>query len=212
MKNIFKIALLTMFVTTAFSNAAPATFKKNVMPVTITPVTGFELITLAEAKMHLRVDESFIVEDSKIQECIDGAISWAETTLDRGPLFDAVVVQEQADVTPMLLQDDWRLKSALASVKVRYFGDSEYSDLPLVNYTFSPFVDCNGKHFTYVNFLILEDFPAFSLLRVEYPLTLPKSIKSACLLVVADLYEYREDRGDVNSRRAYNLIKNYRKY
>jgi len=207
MKNIFKIALLglVMFGTATAADASVTT-KKNVMPTEITPLPGFQLITLAEAKQHLRIEADYTYDDEILQTYIQGAISVTESYVNRGRLSNATLVVTQTDAVPVWITD-WRLNS-LTSVKIKYDGDADFTDLPSENFSkaYNPCGDFYGIEFKNIDVLGLDE------LRTEFALTVPASIKNACLLTLADFYEYREDRGDIYNRRAQTLLRDWRNY
>jgi len=203
MKNIFKIALAgVMLFGSAQMADASVTTKKNAMPVEITPVPGYQLITLDEAKDHLNIELGYTEKDADIQGKVYGAVSIASDYLNRA-IVNATFVQTQDNFCSVTVRD-WR-DAVLTSVKIKYDGEVEFTDLPADSYTqlykggFGPGV-------------MFKDLPEVYELRTEFALTVPYSVKSAALLILADLYEYREDRGDVYNRRAQTLLRAHRNY
>ena len=180
--------------------------------IQITPTNTTQVVSLAKAKKHLRLDPTFTEEDDIIQDYIDAAVSMAEaytglninekqitfslSKFDNPFVFEYFPVKqvlsvaycpESADVLQVLPDTAYRLLNETEKRSALHFK----GDLPLLNSSYKDAVQVQ----------ILVGLT-----------TVDKAIAQAVLLIVADLYERREDRSEVLSTAAMALLRKYKKF
>lgn len=150
-----------------------------------------EPVTLAQAKLHLRVDSSS--DDDLITALISAAREMAEHHADRA--FAAATLEAAFDGFP---EDDRFLVLPLgpvASVTSLKYDDAAGSEqtLSTSDYSLSSYGPANT-----VNLTADAEWPsteeAAESVRVRYvtPATCPKAAYAAMLLIIGHLYEHRE--------------------
>jgi len=188
-----------------------ATISKPMATTVITPVENYALITLSEAKAHLRIEADFTAEDDIVQAYLAGAISTAEAYVNRGTFTDAVLTVTQGG-DAVIRVNDWR-KETLTAVELMENDAQPWAPMPETNYATGFKHDCKGIEYPALYFIGLDtDDDSEYTVRATWSLTVPAAVKSACLLILGDLYSYREDRGDIHNRRAITLLRPHRKY
>lgn len=169
-----------------------------------------EFISLEEAKAHLKTEDS-TYEDALVEGLIDAAIADAENymgkfikqrnvtvqfksfpdvyEISRGPyLSDLVVNYLDAVGGSQPLADVYQFANVDGMGEVFFQGTMD--PLPVVSDRW------NAVTFTYTAGMTSQKFPA--------------DMKAAVKLIIAELYEYRTDRKEVNMTRAYSLLRPYK--
>lgn len=179
--------------------------------VTIIPGTAVDVVTLDKAKKHLRVDAEFTDEDDIIQDYIDAAVVMSEnfigghildknmvikmTAFDNPLVFEAFPVKavtsvvyfpKDADEAQTLAEDAYVLTSETEKrFKLKFKGD-----LPTTE---------------------TRDDAVTVTINIGM-VTVPKPICQAVLLMVADMFERREDRSETITTTSAALLRPYKKY
>lgn len=181
-----------------------------VTDVIINPGTATTVVTLAKAKKHLRVDADFTDEDDLIQDYIDGGVVNAENYIG-GHIVDKEMIFKLNQFDSPFIFEAFPLKEVTS---VKYFDEA--NDLQTLATDKYKLTRQNSK----VNQLrFIGDLPAIydRLDAVEISVsvgmeTIDKPIQQAVLLMVADMYERREDRGETLSTQAMSLLRPYKKF
>ncbi|KQS45917.1 hypothetical protein ASG38_15010 [Flavobacterium sp. Leaf359] len=171
------------------------------------------VVTLAQAKKHLKVDADFTEEDDLIETYIGSAQANAE-----GYIGKAVGSQRLVIVIPGFESVIFAASLNDTVEKVEYYPDGDDSMETLSEESYSL-----RKHGLEAQELKFRDpLPALSVRDDAVKVTIkrgfsasdcPKPIKQAIHLMVGDSYERREDRGEIgyNSASA-SLMRQYRKW
>lgn len=182
-----------------------------VTDVQITPGTATDVVTLAKAKKHLRIEASFTEEDDLIQDYIDTAVTNAENYIG-GHIIDKNMVIKMTGFDNPLVFEAFPVKE-VASVKYFEAGNDTEQTMPETDYVLN---SESQKRFAvrFKNTLPeVQDRPDAVTVTISLGMTtIDKPIASAVLLMVADLYERREDRGEVNVTVAMSLLRPYKKF
>lgn len=181
--------------------------------VTITPGTATVVVTLAKAKKHLRVDASFTEEDDIIQDYIDASIVMAENFIGGHILDKNMVIKMTAFDNPLVFEA-FPVKSVTS---VSYFpeGSDEAQDLDAESYVL------NSETPNRYKLRFKGDLPATATREDAVTVTInigmstatvPKPICQSVLLLVADMFERREDRTETITTTSAALLRPYKKY
>jgi uncharacterized phiE125 gp8 family phage protein len=176
------------------------------IPEGTTPV-----VTLAKAKKHLRLDASFEEEDDLIETYIEAATQAAENYIGGHILAKDMVIKASAFESPFVFEA-FPVKSITS---VTYFeeGHEDEKNLSDENYSLTA---TNSKNpvIRFKNELptLQRRFDAVTITISIGMETVAKPVVSAILLMIADLYERREDRVEVYSSAAINLLRPYKKF
>jgi uncharacterized phiE125 gp8 family phage protein len=179
--------------------------------IQITAGTSVDVVTLAKAKKHLRVDADFTDEDDLIQDYIDTAVAQAENYIG-GHIADKNIVIKMTGFDNPLVFEAFPVK-AVTSVKYFEQGDETEKTMDAVNYTLTAET---SKRFA-IRFkgdlpTVQDRFDAVTVTINVGMETIDKPIAQAVLLMVADMYERREDRAEVFSTAAMSLLRSYKKF
>lgn len=174
------------------------------------------LISLDEAKAQLKLDASFVLEDSLIQGYIDAAVidceNYTNTSLFTTTFnieFSEWVNAFAIPISPV---------NSITSIKYIDTADDEQT-LPSATdlYRLLP----NDKFCKQIYFTDFENLPALAdtqnAVTVEITAgytaaTLPRAIKQAILLRLTNFYENRNDTVEALPKASTNLLRNYRFY
>lgn len=182
-----------------------------VTDVQITPGTATEVVTLAKAKKHLRIEASFTEEDDLIQDYIDAAVTNAENYIG-GHIANKNMVIKMTGFDNPLVFEAFPVK-AVTSVKYFEAGNEDEQTMPEADYALTAETQ---KRFSirFKNTLpeVQDRFDAVTVTISLGMATIDKPIASAVLLMLADLYERREDRSEVLSTAAMSLLRPYKKF
>lgn len=167
------------------------------------------VVTLEKAKAHLRVDGS--AEDTLISDYLQAAQQHAENYIGRAIGRQSLVIEMTGfeKVTVPESTDD-----TLTKVEYYQLGQEVKQELAATNYKFrkSGLTDYALEFGESVPLVADRDDAVIVTIGRGYTVDLcPGPIKSAILLMVGDMYERREDRGDVGHNSAvFNLLRPYR--
>lgn len=174
------------------------------------------LITVAEAKQQLKLDESWAAEDDLIQQYIDAAIITAEnytqTSINEAKFevkttaffncfkikltpitaIDSIKYIDVDGAEQTLNADEYDLRNVDKYQKEIYFKNE--SDLPKLN----------ADAATPVTINITTGFATPALMK--------KGIRQACMLLITSFYEKREDSVENLPKASTNLLRHYRYY
>lgn len=176
--------------------------------VVVTPGT-IEVVSLEIAKKHLRIEPTFTDEDDLIEAYIDAAVSYCENFT--GCYFSG---------TATIKMDDLPLRSKLPVFPVKTITSISY--FPSVGTDVITLPDTSYA-------LMGLDKSAYVTLTIDAPKVatrmdastvvcelgyneIPKPIYQAVLLLIGDMYERREDRGEIVSTVADKLLRAYKLY
>jgi uncharacterized phiE125 gp8 family phage protein len=179
--------------------------------IQITAGTSVDVVTLAKAKKHLRVDADFTDEDDLIQDYIDAAVTQAENYIG-GHVTDKNIVFKMTGFDNPLVFEAFPVK-AVTSVKYFEQGTEAEKTMDAENYTLTAET---SKRFA-IRFKgdlpsVQDRFDAVTVTINVGMETIDKPIAQAVLLMVADMYERREDRAEVFSTTAMSLLRSYKKF
>lgn len=179
--------------------------------IAITTVTpGTSIVTLAKAKKHLRLEASFTEEDDLIQDYIDAAVTNAENYIG-GYIVEKDMVIKMTGFDNPLVFEAFPVQSVTS---VSYFTDEDVE--AVLPDSFYKLRAETAKRFAlkYKGELpnVLERDDAVTVTIRLGMTTVEKPISQAVLLMVADMYERREDRGEVYSTTAMALLRAYKKF
>lgn len=182
-----------------------------VTDVQITPGTATEVVTLAKAKKHLRLEASFTEEDDLIQDYIDTAVTGAENYIG-GHITEKNMVIKMTGFDNPLVFEAFPVKSVES---VKYFEPDNETEVTMPDTDYALNAE-SQKRFAlrFKNTLpTVQDRPdAVTVTIVLGMTTIDKPIVSAVLLMLADLYERREDRTEVLSTASMSLLRAYKKF
>ena len=148
------------------------------MPHTTT-ITGDEPVTLAEAKAYLRVYS--IDEDELIDNLISVAREYIETHIEKA-VVEQTVTAYYDDLTSVM---ELPLGNATALTSITYDGSSTVTGRLLVGNPSKVVIDGELPDTSGDKQSVVIEYTA------GYA-AIPKRLKQACLLLVADMYEHRE--------------------
>lgn len=179
--------------------------------IQISAGTATDVVTLAKAKKHLRIETDFTDEDDLIQDYIDAAVTQAENYIG-GHITDKNIVIKMTGFDNPLVFEAFPVK-AVTSVKYFEQGDENEKTMDAENYTLTAET---SKRFA-IRFkgdlpTVQDRFDAVTVTINVGMVTIDKPISQAVLLMVADMYERREDRAEVLSTAAMSLLRSYKKF
>lgn len=179
--------------------------------VTITPGTTADVVTLAKAKKHLRVEADFIDEDEIIQAYIDASVEMAENFIGGYITDKNIVIQMNSFDNPFVFEA-FPVKSVTS---VKYFAENVDDEAilaeesyKLTSETIKRFV---LRYNTTLPVIQKRDDAVTVTVNVGME-SVPKPIVQAILLMVADMFERREDRVETISTTSAALLRPYKKY
>lgn len=179
--------------------------------VQITPGTATEVVTLVKAKKHLRVEASFAEEDDLIQDYIDAAVTQAENYIG-GHIAEKNIIIKMTGFDNPLVFEAFPVKEVTS---VKYFEQGVEDEVTMApeNYTLTAET---SKRYA-IRFKgelpsVQDRFDAVTATIKVGMATIDKPISQAVLLMVADMYERREDRAEVFSTAAMSLLRSYKKF
>lgn len=179
--------------------------------IQISAGTATTVVTLAKAKKHLRIEADFTDEDDLIQDYIDAAVTQAENYIG-GHITDKNIVIKMTGFDNPLVFEAFPVKS-VTSVKYFEQGNEEEQTMDSGSYTLTAE---SSKRFAirFKNDLptVQDRFDAVTVTINVGMVTIDKPISQAVLLMVADMYERREDRAEVLSTAAMSLLRSYKKF
>lgn len=179
--------------------------------VSTTPTEYTEVISFVKVKKHLRVDADFQDEDEVIESYIDAAIAMAENFIGGHILEKSIKIELDAFDAPFVFEA-FPVKEITS---VTYYEANEEdektleaSEYSLTSETFKRFI----LRFKNTLPTTQKRDDAVSITVKVGMDTIPKPIVQAVLLMVADMFERREDRVETISTTSAALLRPYKKY
>jgi uncharacterized phiE125 gp8 family phage protein len=183
--------------------------------VQFTPGT-LEVVTLAQAKKQLRLEASFNDEDDLIQSYIDAAVANAENFIGGHIIPGDLVITYDKFESPVIFEA-FPLKTITS---VKYYADEAEETLDSEKYAltkqsekvyklrFKEDTPTTAERFDAVTITVACGFAGN---------VIPKPVIQAVKMMVAQMYEYREDSFQNNvfnmtNSPAYALLRPYKKY
>ena len=183
-----------------------------VTDVKYTAVSGFEVVSLANAKKHLRIEATFTDEDTLIQSYIDAAVVNAENYIGGHIAQKDMVIKMDA----FAKEFSFEAFPVISVTSVKYYPkDSETEET--MNTADYYLTSVNPK-VNKLTFKITPDtanrYDAVTVtIKVGYEASkIEKPILQAIKLQIADMYERREDRTEVTLTAAMALLRPYKKF
>lgn len=154
----------------------------------ITKTKTYDSISLTDAKLHLRVD--ITTEDSLIQTCLEAAFAWCEQYIEKD-IAETVCSCYLIDYSGTLIEIDEGNVMSITSIK-------DENNLDLAYYTSR--VEYYDSSFVIE---LLQSSPEQDI-TVNFTTgftsaTLPKSIRQAILIKLADFYDVQRNSFNFNS-------------
>lgn len=180
--------------------------------VIISPIEGTTpVVTLAKAKKHLRLETSFTEEDELIETYIEAATQAAENYIGGHITQKNMIIKASAFESPFVFE----AFPVNEITSITYFeeGFEDEKTLDVENYTLTA-VNSKTPVIRFKNDLpeVQRRFDAVTI-KIDIGMeAIAKPIVSAILLMIADLYERREDRPEVNITAAMALLRPYKKF
>ncbi len=184
-----------------------------VTDVKFEPNVNIEIVSLAKAKKHLRIEPGFTDEDDLIQDYIDAAIVASENFIGGHILEKDMTIKMNAFDNPLSFEA-FPLQSVTS---VKYFpidgGDEQTLDAAKYSLT-NASAKVFALRFKETTPATAERFDAVTVVvKIGNPSgKTPKPIQQAILLQLGDMYERREDRTEVIATAAMSLLRPYKKY
>lgn len=171
-----------------------------------------EIVTLAKAKKQLRIESAFEDEDDLIQSYIDAAVVASENYIGGHIQEKEMVITLDAFDSPYAFE---AFPVQTVDGVTYYPADgSAAATLDAADYSLTK----NGNSF-YLRFV--DDTPQTDIRFDAVTITatvgfadtlVPNSIQQAILLQIADMYERREDRGEITSTTSMALLRPYKRF
>ncbi len=179
--------------------------------IQISAGTATDVVTLAKAKKHLKIEADVVDEDDLIQDYIDAAVTQAENYIG-GYITDKNIVIKMTGFDNPLVFEAFPVK-AVTSVKYFEQGNEAEQTMESANYNLTAET---SKRFA-IRFKgdlpsVQDRFDAVTVTINVGMIVIDKPISQAVLLMVADMYERREDRAEVLSTAAMSLLRSYKKF
>jgi hypothetical protein len=163
----------------------------------VTKVKSDYLITLDEAKAHLRIDTSD--EDSTIEDCIKAAVNHCENYIQKDIATTEVTILLE-DFSGSLIDVDEGNLVSIDSVKDESDTDLPYSKEPVRYY---------DSHFRIELDDWLNEQDVEIRIKTGYTVeTLPPAIKQSIKIKIADLFDVERNSYNLNNQTVNNAINN----
>ncbi|BFM41663.1 hypothetical protein CFS9_03040 [Flavobacterium sp. CFS9] len=171
-------------------------------------------VTLAEAKKHLRLGTGVNPEDDLIQTYIDAAKEDRQNYINRSiDTRDFVMEVSQFETVNFSVNND---NDEVTEVKCYKQGETVATVLDVDSYKVRPGIVVGTKTITFIDVPQTEkrlDAVIVTVRQGWVTTEVPKALKQSMLLKIADMYERREDRGEIGYNGAADaLARAYRKY
>lgn len=183
--------------------------------ITSTTITnsGNSIVTLATAKLQLRLESSYTAEDDLITLYINAAVTAAESYINGAIQAKTLVIK----LDEMPTGFTFSLFPVRSITSISYY-DVDNSSQNLVSGT-DYHVETDGEKYNKIVFdEVYNTYDRPDAVTITAAIgyvdsdAVPVPIKQAILLMVSDMYERREDRADVNYKASSALLHPYRKY
>lgn len=183
------------------------------------------ILTLAEAKQQLRIEDDFVLEDDLIESYVDAAQESCQLYVNRSIAERDLVLEMDSFSTPITFERNYENDTI---TKIEYYAEGE-PELTLLDASYyklrkSNTVECFDIIFKNPETGVTSsagDMPATAKRDDAVIVTIaqgfdvdscPKSIIQAMKLKISDYYERREDREVGNNSAGNNLLRPLRKY
>ncbi|MNF81076.1 Phage gp6-like head-tail connector protein [compost metagenome] len=183
-----------------------------VTDVKFTEVEGVVIVSLEKAKKQLRIEASFTEEDDLIQGYIDAAIGASEDYTGGHILEKTMVLKLNGFENPFVFE-----AFPIQSIEsIKYFSKDVTDEIimPTENYSLTS-VNPKVSKISFKTVPETDDRYDAVTISVKVGIEaakMPKPIIQAILLQVADMYERREDRTEVNLTVGTGLLRPYKKF
>lgn len=173
-----------------------------------------ECVTLVMAKKHLRVSASNTSEDDLIQSYIDAATADRQNYIGRSVDAREFILESSQFENISFMANDANDNV----VKIEYYapGQTTLTELDPLNYKLRTGDIVGTKTIKFINPPLSENQNNAVIVTIGQGWEtdkVPTPFKQAILLLVGDMYERREDRGEIGTNRAADsLTRAYRKY
>jgi uncharacterized phiE125 gp8 family phage protein len=169
------------------------------------------VLTLAQAKKQLRIEESFIDEDELIQSFIDAAVEMSEKFIGGHILPKVMTIKADSFCNPLVFEA-FPLKEITS---IKYFPAN--GDAQVILDSAEYFLTKESDKVFRLRFKNETPGTEIRYDAVTYEIkvgmeTIPKPIVQAIKLQVADMYERREDRSELITTVAGSILRPYKKY
>lgn len=181
--------------------------------VNITPETEIEVLTLSQAKLQLRIEDSYTAEDDLIESYINSAIASSENYIN-GHIQPKTLTIKYNEFFTAYEFDTY----PISAITISYYkkGASTLTTLPTTDWHT---VSVNKKHNVIVIDLVPQDVAVRedaviieATLGYEDAEDVPAPIITAIKLQVSDMFERREDRAGTPIKVSQTLLRPYRNY
>ena len=171
-------------------------------------------VTLAQAKKQLRISASNTHEDDLIQGYIDAATADRQNYINRSvDTRDYVLEVSQFETVVFTENND---NDQVSIIQYYAPGETTLIDLSSDAYKVRPGTIVGTKSIKFINAPETEkrnDAVIITIKQGWSTTDVPKPFYQSIMLLVSDMYERREDRGEIGTNRAADaLIRAYRKY
>lgn len=188
------------------------------MAIRVVTQPAIEPVTLSEAKLQCRIDPDLTVDDALLTRQIKAARRWAEAYLQRPIVSQTRELTLDAFPTCGIILRD----APIISIESIAYADADGAVQPLVGFQQDLYSDPARLMPAYGQaWPVTRD--VLNAVAVRYVAgygaadAVPEEIKCAVLLVVADLYEHREDSIDgvpisevpTSAASLLNLVRSY---
>jgi uncharacterized phiE125 gp8 family phage protein len=168
------------------------------------------VVTLAQAKKQLRIEDDFTDEDELIQSYIDAAVELSEKFIGGHILPKIMTIKADAFQNPLVFEA-FPLKEVTS---IKYFDADD------VEQTLNPseyILTKDSEKVFRIRFknTLPATFKRYDAVTYEIKVgmaVVPTPIKQAIKLQIADMYERREDRVEVVRTASASLLRPYKKY
>lgn len=174
-----------------------------------------ELVTLAQAKVQLRVESDFEEEDDLIQAYIAAAIAAAENYIG-APLVSGVKTFELDSLTATFVFKQAGENDTVKAISYWLTDAEEVTAMADTNYKLRKnyATGCKEIKFeTYPTTATRDDAVIIEINQGYTAATLPTPIYQAIMLMITSMYVKREDIGEIgNNSQSRALMRPYRNY
>lgn len=170
-------------------------------------------VTLAQAKKQLRIESSFTDEDDLIQTYVDAAKDVAQDYIGRSIDARNLILECDKVATVIFSAND----DNDTITKIEYYapGETSFTELDSENYKLRKATTIGAKEIVFLTDFLIDDRTdaiKITVLQGWDANSVPAVVKQAMKLIIADMYERREDREMANNNAYKALLRPYKKY
>lgn len=176
------------------------------------PETLNEIVSLTDAKLQLRIEDTYTDEDTLITAQIDAAVRVAEDYIN-GHIYEKTLTLYYDAFPEKVVFEAYPIRSV---TEVAYIpvGETNYSTMDTALYyvtnqnskqkviTFKEQPDVADDNHQAIKITVAIGYAAGKV---------PPPIIAGIKLILSDLYEHREDRAEIANKAAHTLMRAYRK-